>query len=150
MRIEFVILGEKTTVCLLKLMNGYEVVGTSACIDPEDFDAELGEKYAFSEALAQLAKLNGYAAHLTKQTDELAGCLAQAGAVAEKQHAPDYTFVEKFVVVYHWERGAVTESAECDTYAGALKVAGLMRKNVAATCSYVTIEKRYVPKVMGE
>lgn len=50
-------MGEKTTVVLLKLHNGFEVVGTSACVDPKDFDKAIGEHLAVVDALN---KLDGY------------------------------------------------------------------------------------------
>lgn len=30
------------TICILRLANGYEVVGQSSCVDPVNFDKELG------------------------------------------------------------------------------------------------------------
>ncbi len=51
---EFVKAGLKTTICLLTLMNGFEVVGTSACVNPADFDATIGKEYALKEALRKL------------------------------------------------------------------------------------------------
>lgn len=51
-------MGEKTTVCLLKLKNGFEIVGTSACVNPADYNREIGEHYALTDALSEL---DGYA-----------------------------------------------------------------------------------------
>jgi hypothetical protein len=53
-------IGEKTTVCCLKLKNGFEVIGTSACVNPKDFDVELGEKYAYEAAIIKLEELEGF------------------------------------------------------------------------------------------
>ena len=55
--------GEKTTVVLLKAENGFEIIGTSACINPADFDEKLGFKYAMQDALDQLEALEGYKSH---------------------------------------------------------------------------------------
>lgn len=52
--------GEKTLVCLIKLENGFEVVGTSACVNPEDFDLEIGEYYSLKNALDKVEELEGY------------------------------------------------------------------------------------------
>jgi hypothetical protein len=49
-----------TTICALKLENGFVVVGTSACISPENFDSELGQKIARQKARDQLWQLEGY------------------------------------------------------------------------------------------
>ncbi len=53
-------LGEKTTCVLLKLRNGFEVVGTSACVDPSAYDHELGKKYARERALSKVWELQAY------------------------------------------------------------------------------------------
>ena len=59
--IETMKMGEKTTVALLKLHNGFEVVGTSACVDPAMFDVELGKHYATVDALSKLDQFVGFA-----------------------------------------------------------------------------------------
>lgn len=41
------------TVCCLTLRNGFHVTGTSACVHPADFNAEIGRKYAREEAVKQ-------------------------------------------------------------------------------------------------
>jgi hypothetical protein len=35
---EYTRVGVKTTICTLTLKNGFEVIGTSACVDPANFD----------------------------------------------------------------------------------------------------------------
>jgi hypothetical protein len=52
--------GVKTTACLLTLSNGFEILGTSACVNPADFDAEIGKQYALKEALNELDRLAGF------------------------------------------------------------------------------------------
>jgi hypothetical protein len=49
------------TLCILKMQNGFYVVGESAPASPENFDAELGRKFAYENAIRQLWKLEGYA-----------------------------------------------------------------------------------------
>lgn len=56
-------LGHKTTVCMLTLKNGFEIVGTSACINPEEYDYNLGHKYALVDALNKLDELSGFWRH---------------------------------------------------------------------------------------
>lgn len=53
-------MGKKTTVCLLTLDNGYEVVGTSAVVDPSNFDYEIGKKYALEDAYRKLGQIEGF------------------------------------------------------------------------------------------
>lgn len=57
--------GTTTTVCLLKLINGFTVVGESACASVENFDEELGRKIAFDNARNKIWQLEGY---LLRQT----------------------------------------------------------------------------------
>jgi hypothetical protein len=52
--------GNKTTVCLVKLKNGFEVVGTSACIDEKKYSADLGQKYSLEDALRKCEQLIGF------------------------------------------------------------------------------------------
>ena len=49
------------TLCTLKMTNGFYVVGESAPASPENFNAELGRKFARENAIRQLWKLEGYA-----------------------------------------------------------------------------------------
>lgn len=49
------------TICVLTLVNGFSVVGHSACIDPGNFDAEMGRSIAKESAFYQIWALEGYA-----------------------------------------------------------------------------------------
>jgi hypothetical protein len=49
------------TVCCMTLANGYNTVGESACIDPVNFDAELGRTIARKNAFEKIWALEGYA-----------------------------------------------------------------------------------------
>lgn len=53
---------EKTclTVCCLTLRNGFTVIGESACVSPENFDAEIGRKIARENARNKIWMLEGY------------------------------------------------------------------------------------------
>lgn len=57
---EYLKLGEKTTVCFMKLKNGFEIVGSSSCVDPENYDDEVGAKYAFEQARNKVWELLGF------------------------------------------------------------------------------------------
>ena len=50
----------KTTICNLYLENGFTVRGESACVDPANFDKELGEKIAYENAKDKIWLLEGY------------------------------------------------------------------------------------------
>lgn len=48
---EYMTIGKKTTVCLVTLKNGFEVVGTSACVDEANYDIEIGKPFAKERAM---------------------------------------------------------------------------------------------------
>lgn len=50
----------RTTLCILDLENGYTIKGLSACVDPAEFNLDLGRKYAFEDAIRQIWALEGY------------------------------------------------------------------------------------------
>lgn len=52
--------GRKTTICVLILRSKFEIVGSSACLNPEDFDEELGRKYAYEDAMKKLWDYEAY------------------------------------------------------------------------------------------
>ena len=50
----------RTTLCILDLENGYTIKGLSACVDPAEFDLNVGRKFAFEDAFKQIWALEGY------------------------------------------------------------------------------------------
>lgn len=58
-KVEYIRLGT-LTICVLTLKNGFKVTGQSACISPETFDQEIGEKLAYEKALDKVWELEGY------------------------------------------------------------------------------------------
>lgn len=48
------------TLCVLTLKNGFTVTGESACASPENFDAEIGRKIAYDNAVNKIWMLEGY------------------------------------------------------------------------------------------
>lgn len=51
---------ELLTICVLVLRNGFTVVGESACVSPENYDAEIGRKVARANAVLKIWPLEGY------------------------------------------------------------------------------------------
>lgn len=49
------------TLCSLLMCNGFIVIGKSAPASPENFNAELGRKFAYEDAVRQVWPLMGYA-----------------------------------------------------------------------------------------
>jgi hypothetical protein len=56
----YVFPGSMVTVCCLTLKNGFNTVGESACVSPENFDAEIGQKVAREDARNKIWALEGY------------------------------------------------------------------------------------------
>ena len=52
--------GTQLTVCVLTLENGFNVTGESACVSPENFNKEIGEKIARDNAIDKIWSLEGY------------------------------------------------------------------------------------------
>lgn len=52
--------GTRLTVCCLTLLNGFNVVGESACASSENFDPEVGRRIARENAKQKIWALEGY------------------------------------------------------------------------------------------
>lgn len=57
---EYIKVGRKTTLAVLTLKNGFEVIGSSACVDPDNYDGEIGATYARRRAIDKIWELEGY------------------------------------------------------------------------------------------
>jgi len=51
---EFNRIGHTVTHCRIVLDNGFSVSGESACVNPENYNKEIGEKIAYDNAFRQL------------------------------------------------------------------------------------------------
>ncbi|MFW9875171.1 MAG: Gp49 family protein [Candidatus Thorarchaeota archaeon] len=52
--------GDKTTICFVATLKGFEIIGTAFCLDINKFDVKLGKKSAFKNAIKQLEQYEGY------------------------------------------------------------------------------------------
>lgn len=52
--------GEKTTMCITTLVNGFEIITSSACVEPGDYDPRIGEDLAKKKAVDKVWELEGY------------------------------------------------------------------------------------------
>ena len=48
------------TIAVVTTVNGFKLVGQSACADPANYNQELGEKIAREDAIKQLWAIEGY------------------------------------------------------------------------------------------
>jgi len=53
-------IGEKTTLVRAILVNGYEIIEYSSCVDPNNYDEELGKKYAMQKIESKVWMLLGF------------------------------------------------------------------------------------------
>ena len=49
------------TICVIVMRNGFTVIGKSAPASVDNFDADLGRKFAYEDAIRQLWPLMGFA-----------------------------------------------------------------------------------------
>jgi hypothetical protein len=56
---EYTTFGE-LTVCCLTLKNNFKIAGTSAPVDPNNFDIDIGKKIAYEKAFSRIWELEGY------------------------------------------------------------------------------------------
>lgn len=59
------------TLCVITMLNGFTFVGKSACADTANFDAEVGELYAYEDAFKQIWSHEAYLIRekLSKETE---------------------------------------------------------------------------------
>jgi len=57
---EFQKLGAKTCVCVTTLVNGFEIVTHSSCVDPANYDEEIGKRIAAERATDKVFELLGF------------------------------------------------------------------------------------------
>src|SRR6187399_1857399 len=59
--VDYMVLPNSTvTICNIVLVNGFSVRGESACVDPRNFDMEIGRQLAHRDAFSKLWQLEGY------------------------------------------------------------------------------------------
>lgn len=52
--------GTTMTICIIELKNRFTVRGESACVDPKNFDKDIGQRYAYDDAYRKLWPLFGF------------------------------------------------------------------------------------------
>jgi hypothetical protein len=59
--VSYTVLPDSTvTICNITLENGFSVRGESACVDPRNFNMQIGREIAYREAFGKLWQLEGY------------------------------------------------------------------------------------------
>lgn len=73
------------TLCVVVMTNGFTIVGKSAPASPENFDAELGKKLAYEDAVRQIWPLMGFALRDRLHRDQTDTAAFDRAIEAEKQ-----------------------------------------------------------------
>ncbi len=59
--VDYIVLpGTTVTICSITLDNGFSVRGESACVDPKNFNADIGQTYAYNDAFEKLWAFFGF------------------------------------------------------------------------------------------
>lgn len=60
-KVDYLVLPDSTvTLCNITLKSGYSVRGESACVDPRNFNLEIGKGLSYKQAFDRLWPLEGY------------------------------------------------------------------------------------------
>lgn len=59
-KVEYYIVNEIGTLCVIKMQNGWISTGFSAPADPANYDEAVGQRYAYDNAFKPLWQLEGY------------------------------------------------------------------------------------------
>ena len=60
-KVDYLVLPDSTvTLCNITLKNGYSIRGESACVDPRNFNVEIGKGLAYKDAFGKVWPLEGY------------------------------------------------------------------------------------------
>ena len=71
------------TICKITMQNGFMVIGHSAPASPENYDYQVGKRYAYENAFRQLWQLEGYLLRETLALDHRHGLMP--GTTADEQ-----------------------------------------------------------------
>ena len=90
--VEYAVFGNKLTVAVITLPSNFKVTGEASCVDANNFDKALGEKYALENAVEKLWELEGYLLANDryraeqKRTDKYAGEFVPCTAPKDPDH----------------------------------------------------------------
>ena len=61
LKADYLVLPETTvTICSITMRNGFSFRGESACVDPRNFDKEIGKELAYKDAFGKIWAFEGY------------------------------------------------------------------------------------------
>ncbi len=74
------IVHDTLTVCVIRMVNGFNVTGTAAPASAANYDPEVGKRFAYDRAFMQLWQLEGYLLREKLDAEERAAVAAKAPA----------------------------------------------------------------------
>lgn len=102
----------RSTLCILSLENGYTIKGVSACVDPKEFDLELGRKYARQEAVAQIWPLEGYLLAEKMYNNFVEPTFADIANLAQKEFNKELRALADDPMVFEYKKPHWTQTAK--------------------------------------
>lgn len=79
--------GTTVVICHIGLANGFSVRGEAACVDPDNFDPEIGKRIAYDDAFSKLWPLFGFLLAELRMMRELE---QEDATKAERAERPEY------------------------------------------------------------
>lgn len=58
--VDYFHIGLNVTICSITMVNGFSIRGESACVDPRNFDADIGKALAYKDAFSKIWAFEGY------------------------------------------------------------------------------------------
>lgn len=103
--------GSTLTICVLTLANGFNVIGESACLNPDDYDEEIGHKIAREKAFEKIWALEGYR---RKWAEDGPTSVMTSSLIAKIAHEADRLLcaTKGWNVKPHWHELPEAEAAE--------------------------------------
>jgi hypothetical protein len=84
----------RVTLCALTLDNGFVVIGKSAPMDPRNFDADKGRRFAYEDAIRQIWPLMAFSA-LDAMPINIANPMSQpAGSLRNRDDDPPHSLAD--------------------------------------------------------
>lgn len=59
-KIEYLKIGQKTTICIITTLKGSEIVGSDTCVNAKDYDFEKSKSNAYNDAINNLNVFEKY------------------------------------------------------------------------------------------
>lgn len=82
---EFTKMGQKTTVCVTRLVNGFEIVTSAACVDPADYCDDTGRDICMKRAIEKIWELEGYVSQVGLACQEATNMETEDGTKCDSE-----------------------------------------------------------------